>query len=150
VLREVVRVAAAGRIHEVEVSPMITSSVDELMAAESRLNRSMLACLVAFLAGLILLNVKTAAGGVTRGLGALVLLCFQMGCYVWYALAAGAAAKMLGEDRWRYVAWILVAPFLALIPIPVVSTLIGLSPLAIKFLLGGQLKTAIRERPYAD
>jgi hypothetical protein len=133
-----------------DLGGMITSSVDELIAAESRLNRSMLACLVAFMAGVIFLNVKTGGGGLTRGLAALVLLCLQVGCYVWYALAAGAAAKILGEARWKYVAWILVAPFLALVPFPMVSTLIGLSPLAIKFLLGGQLKTAIRERPFAD
>jgi hypothetical protein len=44
----------------------------------------------------------------------------------------------------------LVVCVVALIPIPIVSTIIGVSPLSIKFLLGGQLQTAIRERPFQD
>jgi hypothetical protein len=57
---------------------------------------------------------------------------------------------MLGETPWKYVVWILAAPFLSRIPIPIVSTLIGVSPLSIKFLLGGQLQSAIRQRPFED
>ena len=63
---------------------------------------------------------------------------------MWYAISAGAAAKLLGATGWHYVVWILVAPFLARLPIPIVSTIIGVSPLSIKFLLGGQLQTAMR------
>jgi hypothetical protein len=68
---------------------------------------------------------------------------------VWFAFAAGAAAKLLGDNGWKYIVWILAAPFLASIPIPIVSTLIAVSPLSIKFLLGGQLQTAIREESVA-
>jgi hypothetical protein len=42
--------------------------------------------------------------------------------------------------------WILASPILALVPIPLVSRVIAVSPLSIKFLLGGQLQTAIREQ----
>ena len=123
---------------------MAKPSVDELMAAESRLNRSLVASIVAVLA---VLGWSVAAGG---QVGAFCLSLFQLGCYIWFAVSAGAAAKILGEARWKYVTWILVAPFLALIPIPIVSTIIGVSPLSIKFLLGGQLQTAIRERIFED
>jgi hypothetical protein len=74
------------------------------------------------------------------------------GAYVWYALAAGMAARALGSPGWRYVVWILAAPFVALIvallPIPLLSsaasTVISVSPLSIKFLLGNQLEEAFR------
>ena len=74
------------------------------------------------------------------------LLVVQIGLYVWFAIAAGAAARALGGTAWHYVVWILASPVLALVPIPIVSTVIGVSPLSIKFLLGGQLQTAIREQ----
>jgi hypothetical protein len=47
---------------------------------------------------------------------------------------------------WPYAAWILVAPVLSFLPIAFVSPAISASPLSIKFLLGGQLQTAIREQ----
>lgn len=132
---------------------MTMPSVEELLAVESRLNRSLVACVLAVLAGIgwTFFMVRAAgAQGPGAGLVGLGLLLLQLGCYVWFAISAGAAAKMLGEAAWKYVLWILVAPFLALIPIPIVSTIIGVSPLSIKFLLGGQLETAIRERTLAD
>ena len=46
----------------------------------------------------------------------------------------------------KYVVWILAAPLLAKIPIPLVSTLIAVSPLSIKFLLGSQLHSATVRR----
>jgi hypothetical protein len=51
---------------------------------------------------------------------------------------------------WKYILWVLAAPFLALIPIPIVSTVIGLSPLSLKFFFTGQLRNEIKERMLAD
>jgi hypothetical protein len=131
---------------------MTLASVHELMAVESRLNRSMAVCVVAILAILFwtLLMIKTGMEGATAGLVLIGLFLLQLAGYVWFAVAAGAAARRLGEAPWKYVTWILVAPFLALVPIPIVSTIIAVSPLSIKFLLGRQLQTAIRERAFAD
>ena len=78
----------------------------------------------------------------------MTLVLVQLGCYVWYALAAGEAAKALGEKGGVYIAWILIAPFAAFVPIPVLSTAIGVSPLSIKFLLSGQLQSAIRDQTF--
>ena len=50
----------------------------------------------------------------------------------------------------EYILWVLAAPFLALIPIPIVSTVIGLSPLSLKFFFTGQLRNEIKERMLAD
>ena len=127
---------------------MAKPSVEELMAVESRLNRSLVACVLAVLASFIWTFLARPGSGV--GWVSLGLLLLQMGCYVWFAIAAGAAAKILGEAAWKYVVWILAAPFLALVPIPVVSTIIGVSPLSIKFLLGGHLQAAIRARTFED
>jgi hypothetical protein len=132
---------------------MTKPSVDELMAAESRLNHSMVACVIVLLAGFAwsIVAAKSApTASPATGVVAVVLVLLQIGCYGWFAVSAGKAAKILGEAGWKYVVWILVAPFLSLLPIPIVSTIIGVSPLSIKFLLGGQLQRAIRERPFED
>jgi len=80
------------------------------------------------------------------GLATIALLLVQFGLYVWFAIAAGAAARALGGTAWHYIVWILASPILSMVPIPIVSTVIAVSPLSIKFLLGGQLQTAIREQ----
>lgn len=132
---------------------MAKPSVDDLMAAESRLNHSLVGAVVAVLASLGWAFIMAkGAGGPSEGAGVVPLALFilQVGCYVWFAVSAGKAARILGEAGGKYVVWILAAPFLALVPIPIVSTLIGVSPLSIKFLLGGQLERAIRERPFAE
>jgi len=123
---------------------MNTVSVDDLLTADSHLTRSFIAAVVGALA--------VMAWAIFFGPGltwvAVVLTLVQFGCYVWYALAAGEAARALGDHGWPYVTWILMAPFVALIPIPIISTVIAVSPLAIKFLLGGQLQSAIRAQTF--
>jgi len=122
----------------------MNTSVDDLLAADSDLTRSFAAAVAGALATLLwAIYAGTALSWVYA-----TLVLVQFGCYVWYALAAGEAAKALGETRAVYVAWILIAPFAALIPIPVLSTAIGVSPLSIKFLLSGQLQSAIRDQTF--
>lgn len=126
--------------------------IEDLIRAETRLTRSFAACVVIFLASTIWLSFiarRTPTGDTDPAWVGTASLLLQFGCYVWFAFAAGAAAKLLGDPGWKYIVWILAAPFLARIPIPIVSTLIAVSPLSIKFLLGGQLQTAIREEGIA-
>jgi len=132
---------------------MAAASVDALMAAESRLTRSFIGAAVVWLAGIVwtlFMAPRTESGGFAPSWIAVVLLVLQIGFYIWYALSAGAAAKILGSDGWKFVAWILAAPLLGLLPIPIVSTVIAASPLSIKFLLGGQLQSAIRDRTVSE
>lgn len=132
---------------------MRKASVEELMAAETALNRSFGAVVVALLASLVWMVTLAKVDGEPRGAVALVLpvlLVLQLGSYVWFAVAAGRAAKLLGGTGGMYVAWIIAAPLLSLLPIPIISLLIRASPLAIKFLLGNQLERAIREGVLAD
>jgi hypothetical protein len=125
---------------------MTDSRLDALMAADTRLSRTFVVAVIAALASLFwtLFIASPEQARTPDGVG-LVLAVVQFGSYVWYAMAAGGAAKVLGDPGWRYVAWIIAAPFLAKLPIPIVSTLIAVSPLSIKFLLGSQLQSAIRQ-----
>ena len=130
---------------------MAAMTIDDLIRAEARLGRAFVGYL--FAVGSALAWPMLIAGQV-RGqeipvwvaLASLGLLIVQIGLYVWYAIAAGAGAKALGETGWHYVLWILASPLLSMLPIPLVSTVTAVSPLSIKFLLGGQLQTAIREQ----
>ena len=131
---------------------MAEDRVDELIRVDTRLSRSFIGYVAALGAGLIwmmFIAKRTPTGGIEPSLAALLLVPLQIGLFLWYAISAGAAAKALGDAGWKYALWILASPFLALIPIPIVSTIIAVSPLSIKFLLGGQLQTAIREESLA-
>ena len=126
--------------------------IDQLIRVDAGLTRSFIGYIAGLAASLIwmLFIASPAPGGrFEPSLTLLLLVVFQFACFVWYAIAAGAAAKALGDAGWKYAVWILASPFLAMLPIPVVSMVIGVSPLSIKFLLGGQLQAAIRQESLA-
>lgn len=126
--------------------------VEQLLRVEAGLTRSFIGYIggqAVYLAWMLFFASPSPGGRIQPSLTLLLLVLFQLVCFVWYAVAAGAAAKALGDAGWKYVAWILLSPFVAMLPIPVVSTVIGISPLSIKFLLGGQLQTAIRQESLA-
>lgn len=131
---------------------MAEDRLEALLRAETGLSRSFWAAVAGVLGTLFwTLFVAGPSPDAASGLAQTGLLIglLQFAFYIWYAVSAGAAAKVLGDAGWKYVAWILAAPFLAMIPIPIVSTIIGVSPLSIKFLLGGQLQAAIRQEGLA-
>jgi hypothetical protein len=130
----------------------VAAPIEDLIKAETKLSRSFVACVMILAANIIwtFFLARRGPNGVAEPVAVtLVLSLVQLGLYVWYAVSAGAAAKALGSPAWKYVVWVLVAPLLAQLPIPIVSTLIGASPLSIKLLLGGQLQTAIRQESTA-
>ena len=131
---------------------MSKPSVEELEAAESRLSRAFMLAAFAVVcsvgAGLWL--PKPDERRAAEWAVYLTTQVFLLGAYVWYATAIGRAATYLVPSPWKYILWVLAAPFLALIPMPIVSTLIGLSPLSLKFFFSGQLRNEIRERVLAD
>jgi hypothetical protein len=124
------------------------ANVDELIDADTKLTRGFMGAVAGLAANLIWVFFLATPGadGVFRPIIVTIAMSLvQFATYVWFAIAAGRAAKALGLAQWKYVTWILAAPWLALLPIPIVSTLIGVSPLSIKLLLGGQLQTEIRQ-----
>jgi hypothetical protein len=70
--------------------------------------------------------------------------------YVWFAVAATRVARALGKAWGGYLAWLLLAPLFSCLPIPVVSVLLTASPLSLKFLLSGQLRSEIHDRTFAE
>jgi 1,4-dihydroxy-2-naphthoate octaprenyltransferase len=130
---------------------MADSRFDALVQADTRLSRSFIVAVAAVLGTLLWAMFISNPRDPTQGRSTMfVLMGIQLASYVWYAVAAGAAARVLGEAGWKYSAWIMAAPFLAQLPIPIVSNLIAVSPLSIKFLLGSQLQTAIRQEGFAS
>lgn len=128
---------------------MTVPSIDDLVRAEAGLNRAFFGYAAAVLGSFawsMYVPTQPQAQSLNLLLISLMILVVGIGMLVWYAFAAGGAAKVLGATAWHYVVWIIAAPVLALVPIPLVSTVIAVSPLSIKFLLGGQLQTAIREQ----
>ena len=132
---------------------MADATVEQLIQVESQLTRSFVGAVVGLLANLLwtfFLAPRTPTGEFDVGTVGIVLAVLQLALYIWYAKSAGAAASAIGEAGWKYVVWILAAPFLARLPLPIVSTLIAASPLAIKFLLGSQLQSSIRSGTFNE
>jgi len=130
---------------------MAESQFDALVQAESRLSRSFMVAVGTVAIWLIwLLFIASPEQMNPTNPTMMTLWAIQYASYIWYAIAAGGAARVLGDTGWKYVAWILAAPFIAKIPIPFVSTVIAVSPLSIKFLLGSQLQEAIRQQGVAS
>lgn len=132
---------------------MGTVSFDDLVAADTRLTRSFVSAVAMWLASYcwaLFAAPPSQAGPAQVPWIPLGIFVLQVAAYIWYAVSAGGAARVLGAVGWMYVVWILVAPFLARLPIPIVSMIIGVSPLSIKFLLGGQLQTAMRDVTFAE
>jgi hypothetical protein len=128
----------------------VTASAEADVATLSRqstnLTRSFGLCAVLFVLNL-LAPAMLGLPYTTRTAPAALLLSLSMfGAYIWYAVAAGLAARALGEPGWKYAVWILAAPIAAavLAGIPVFPTLLSASPLSVKFLLGNQLDEAMR------
>jgi hypothetical protein len=132
---------------------MNAPAVQDLLDAEARLDRSFAVCLAAFLvsnAWPVYLRVTDQDRlGWAQTVG-LVLAGVFLAAYVWFAYAAAAAAARLGQSRGLYLAWLIAAPLLGVLPIPIVSLIIQASPLSLKFLLSGQLRAEIHQRTLAD
>jgi len=132
---------------------MTRPSVDQLLAIERQLDRSFVVCVVFVLVFALwpvylrLTDQTSAAWAFPVGLALALLL---LGSYVWFAVTATRAARALGKAWGGYLAWLLLAPLFSCLPIPIVSLLLAASPLSLKFLLSGQLRSEIHDRTFAE
>jgi hypothetical protein len=139
-----------------ETSTM-TASVDDLLTVESRFDRTFAVALVAILAYLFWPLAARTMGVTQYGWASIVdwvSWVLLLAAYVWFALAASAAARHVGRSPILIGAWILLAPIVgpvagALVPIPFLGTLIAVSPLSLRFLLAGELRSEIQKRTLA-
>lgn len=128
---------------------MTEDRLEELWQVQRRFIRSFRGALIGFMAPLSWRLFVTGPQRVDAVVGFMVnngLQILQLALYVWFAFSAQAAARALGDTRWKYVGLvplIIAAPFLALFDIPIVSTLFAIAPLAIGLLLQRQLREAI-------
>jgi hypothetical protein len=96
--------------------------------------------------------VRLTGPAYARGAGGLeiALALAFLAAYAWFAYAATAAAARVGRSRVLVLGWLLAAPFLSLLPVPFLSTLLQASPLSLKFILAAELRATIQERTLAD
>lgn len=127
--------------------------VRELLAVEQQLDRSFLVCVVALVAALGWVTYLHGVELESAGWGRAILAAMGatlLAAYIWFAWCVGRAARAVAGSRALYLAWVLVAPFLALLPIPFVSVALAASPLSLRFLLAGQLRAQIHDRTFED
>jgi hypothetical protein len=134
---------------------MAPEPIDDLLTVEARLDRSFTAAIVTYLA-MIAWTIYAAILESRAAWIGYVTLAFALGViatYIWFAVAASAAAARVDRSRVLVLAWILLAPFVGLI-IGVMGRIVGLliaaSPLSLKFILSSELRELIHRRTFAD
>ena len=78
--------------------------IEELMRAESRLTRSFVGAIIGAVLGVVWMFAGTRPPAESTDLDwtAVGIGLVQYGLYIWYAISAGAAAKLLGDKGWKY------------------------------------------------
>jgi hypothetical protein len=130
----------------------VVAGVQDLLAAESRLDRSFSACVGAAVLGLAwptyLRMTDQRLVGWTWPVAQLLFAAFVI-AYAWFAFSVAVAARGLGRSRGPYIAWLTAAPILwLLLPVPILASVILASPLSLKFLLSAQLREEIHDRTF--
>ena len=128
-------------------------SVQDLLAIERSLDRTFAVAVTAVLAELCwplalrAMEQSNASWGETVQI---VLTVAMFGAYVWFALAVRRAATAVGSPGGLFLIWVLAAPVFAVLKMGLVSAVIIASPLSLKFLLSGQLRSKIHDRTFED
>ena len=133
-------------------SEAATDTIDDLLAVESRLDRSFGWAIAAFLLATFWPLAARTMGVTGHGWATAVwgvLMLAYIACYLWFAFAAGAAAARVGRSRLLVGGWILLVLMLPIVFGGVISVLIAASPLSLRFLLAGELRSLIRETTLA-
>jgi hypothetical protein len=132
-------------------------TVKELLGIESCLNLSFYAAVIAFI---FLYSIswfslpflleprsnKTIALLLVIVAGAIL----AFAGYIWYMVSIYKTAKAINKPGGLYLLWAIGGPILSQIPIPIVSIALAVTPLIIKFLLSGEIRTMIRLRTLRD
>jgi len=126
-------------------------SVQTLNLLATRLNRSFYAAVISILVYLVLSMMVLPSIYRSQRTGAILVVlligfCFFLAIagYIWYVVSIGITTRRLEKPAALYILWLIAAPLLALLPIPVVSIIIGVSPLSIKYLISNEIQAKIR------
>lgn len=133
------------------MKPTPKATVETLLRREWRLDRSFEAVVVALVGSFLfvyLLGHLGSAAPVSLYLIAPWLPFLLLACYAWYVVEAILTARAVGRSPWLIGAWLLAAPFLSLLPIPVVALVLQASPLILKFILARELRAQIHQQTF--
>ena len=136
--------------------PEINLKVKDLHAIEDRLNRGFYAAVIALLIYLALAAYGSSFLDTASPLAVWILIIilvsflFAVAGYIWYVVSIARTTRALGKSSALYILWLLLAPILSLAPIPVISLIIGVSPLIIKFIISSEIRARIRSQTLRD
>jgi hypothetical protein len=139
-------------------APRLT--VKDLLGIESRLNRSFYAAVSAyifsFVLGLFFGPLLNPRANLRENVMALLLVVvillgaiLAFAGYVWYVIAIYQTAKAIHKP-YGYLLWAILGPVLSILPIPIVSIALAVTPVTIKFLLSEELRTRARLQTLRD
>lgn len=131
---------------------MTEPAIETLLRREARLGASFATCASFFVCnGVVNFTfIGRSLPGAWLAVVVLSTLAGLLASYAWFATEVTLAASALGRKPVPYLIWMLAAPGLALLPLPVISIAIAASPLSLKFRLAGQLREEIHERTFRD
>jgi hypothetical protein len=150
---------------------MTVLTTESMLDVEANLDRSFFATVVVFVLSAlwpVFLNASTLDRQSWAGPSQAVWSVVLCGCYVWFAIASMKAADCVGRSKWLVGAWVLVAPFAGafalipwvalvisvisrgLIPAPLIAMGVGVSPLALKFILARELRDDIHDKTFDE
>jgi hypothetical protein len=133
----------------------MTPSIDRLLDAEAKLDRSFAAAVVVAILSMgwpVALRAMGLEAQPWVGASIVGLLCACFLGYVWFAYAAMVVAGYVGRSRLVVVSWILLAPIIGTVtPLQLLPRIVVLvSPLSLKFILASELRAEIHERTFSE
>jgi hypothetical protein len=146
---------SCGYVFEAKAGRTPGLSVKELIGIEARLSRAFFAAVAAFIIyrAISIFSIPSA-GGPRAGLAVLLMIVLlfilAVAGYVWYVVSIYLTATAIKKPRGLYLFWAIGGPILSLLPIPIISIVLSVTPLTIKFLLSGEIRTMIRLQTLRD
>jgi hypothetical protein len=150
---------------------MTVLTTERMLDVESGLERSFFVTATALVLAClwpVFLRLTTLDAQPWAGVSVLVWFPVVFGAYVWFAVASMRAAECVGRSKWLVGAWVLAAPFVAAflqvscvamvltalvrgaIPVPLMGTVVAVSPLSLKFILARELRDDIHDKTFED
>jgi hypothetical protein len=127
---------------------------ERLLDVEANLDRSFAATVLAFVVAAmwpVALRAMTLDDQPWTGPSWLALGIVAVALYLWFAYAAMTAAGCVGRSKGLIGTWIILAPVIgAVLPIPLVSLAIQVSPLSLKFILASEIRSEIHDQTFAE
>jgi hypothetical protein len=147
---------SCGYVFEAKANKTPGLSVKELMKIDARLNRSFYAAVAALIISIAvsIFSISPAreprTGSLALALIIILLLFSAVAAYVWYVVSIYLTAAAIKKPSGLYLFWAIGGPILSLLPIPIISIVLAVTPLIIKYLLSGEIRTMMRLQTLRD